>query len=97
MAFEFSKHSLEQMEIRNISKELVDFILTNPDAIIDEENEQLIYQSGKVSKDYKEEQTRFFVNHLLYFKLGHQPSQILAVRYSFNKKNKTLGCPVMKY
>lgn len=44
MAFEFSKHSLEQMEIRNISKEIVNFIIENPDMIIEEDELQQIYQ-----------------------------------------------------
>ena len=50
-------------------------------------NGQLIYRFGKVSQNYKEEQTRFFSNHLLSFKLGQQSSQVIAVRYSFNKRN----------
>jgi len=50
-------------------------------------NGQLIYSFGTVSSDYKKEQTRFFDNHLFSFKLGPQPVQKMAVRYSFNKKN----------
>ena len=50
-------------------------------------NGQLIYSFGTVSSDYKKEQTRFFSNHLFSVKLGPQPVQEIAVRYSFNKKN----------
>jgi signal transduction histidine kinase len=48
---------------------------------------QLIYKFGNVSKDHKQEQTRFFTNHLFSFKLGQQRVQVIAVRYSFNSKN----------
>jgi two-component system NtrC family sensor kinase len=51
------------------------------------QNGQHIYSFGIVSRDYKEEQTRFFLNHVLSLKLGQQTSQIIAVRYSFNEKN----------
>ena len=50
-------------------------------------NGQLIYRFGIVSRDYKEEQTRFFLNRLLTLKLGKVSSQTLAIRYSFNKRN----------
>jgi len=50
-------------------------------------NGQLIYRFGTVSRDYKEEETRFLSNDLLSLNLGQQTSQIIAVRYSFNKKN----------
>jgi len=50
-------------------------------------NGQLIYKIGIVSKDYKEELTRFFVNQLYSLKLGKNSSQTIAIRYSFNKKN----------
>ncbi len=50
-------------------------------------NGQLIYSFGIVNNDYNKEQTRFFLNKLLSLKLGQQSSQLIAVRYSFNKKN----------
>jgi signal transduction histidine kinase len=50
-------------------------------------NGQLLYQFGMVSRDYGEEETRFFTNHLSSLKLGRQTSQVIAVRYSFNKRN----------
>ncbi len=42
--FNFSKHCLVQMQIRNITKTEVDGVLAAPDKIIEETNEQLIYQ-----------------------------------------------------
>jgi two-component system, NtrC family, sensor kinase len=48
---------------------------------------KLLYRFGNVSKNYQEEKTDYFLNHLLSFKLGKQPLQIIAVRYSFNKEN----------
>ena len=50
-------------------------------------NGQLIYKFGTVSKEYKNEQTRFIPDHLLSLKLGPQTTQVFAVRYSFNKQN----------
>jgi len=50
-------------------------------------NGQLVYQFGKVSADFKNERTCFFTNKILGFKLGNQSAQVLAIRYSFNKKN----------
>ena len=50
-------------------------------------NGKLIYRLGTVSKDYKAERTHQFFAHRISAKLAHQSSQVLAVRYSFNKKN----------
>ncbi len=50
-------------------------------------NGKLIYRLGKVSKDYKAERTHQFFDLRLSIKLEHQSSQVIAVRYSFNKKN----------
>ena len=50
-------------------------------------NGQLIYHFGIVDANYNEEQTLFFQNRLLSLKLGKESTQILAIRYSFNKKN----------
>ncbi len=53
-------------------------------------NGKLIYQIGTVSKDYKAERTHQYFAHLISAKLAHQSTQVLAVRYSFNKKNMYL-------
>jgi hypothetical protein len=50
-------------------------------------NGRLLYRLGKVSKDYIEEQTRNLYAFPISMKFDHQSSQVLAVRYSFNKKN----------
>ena len=50
-------------------------------------NGELIYKFGFVSRDYKKEQTQFFLNRLVTLKLGKESSQTLAIRYSFNKRN----------
>lgn len=44
MLFKYSKHSLEQMQLRNISKRVVDFVMEHPDVIIYEENNHQIFQ-----------------------------------------------------
>lgn len=44
MNFEFSKHALEQMELRGIPKDTVKKILAHPEQIRDEEDEK-VYQS----------------------------------------------------
>lgn len=44
MSFIFSKHALEQMGLRNISKVMVEEILRNPEQIKNEENKR-VYQS----------------------------------------------------
>lgn len=44
MNFEFSKHALEQMELRGIPKDVVKKILAHPEQIRDEEGEK-VYQS----------------------------------------------------
>lgn len=33
MLFEYSNHSLEQMQLRNISKEIVDLVMKHPDSV----------------------------------------------------------------
>jgi sensor histidine kinase YesM len=47
----------------------------------------LIYRFGTVSLDFKEEQTQFITYRPFSLKLGDQPLQELAVRYSFHHKN----------
>jgi len=44
MLFEYSNHSLEQMQIRNISKQVVNLVMKHPDSIINEEDNQQIFQ-----------------------------------------------------
>ncbi len=50
-------------------------------------NGKLIYRQGTVSKDYNVERTRSFFALPIALKLADQSTQVLAVRYSFNKKN----------
>jgi hypothetical protein len=50
-------------------------------------NGKLIYSFGVVSRDYEKEKTDYFFNHLLSLRLSKQPLQLIAVRFSFNKKN----------
>lgn len=44
MLFEYSNHSLEQMQLRNISKEIVDLVMKHPDRVINETDNQKIFQ-----------------------------------------------------
>lgn len=57
MIFEYSNHSLEQLKLRSISKKIVILVLSKPDEIIDEEENQKIYQ--KVIENYL---YRVFIN-----------------------------------
>ena len=50
-------------------------------------NGELLYKFGIVSSKYEEEQTRVVWTRPFSFKLGNQPVQQLAIRYSFHKKN----------
>ena len=54
-------------------------------------NGTLIYKFGIVSSDFKEEQTRFITNRPYSLKLGDQPFQEIAIRYSFHRKNLYLN------
>ncbi len=38
MLFEYSNHCLEQMHVRNISKQIIDSVMNKPDSIIYEKN-----------------------------------------------------------
>ena len=62
-------------------------VVSNIDASEIYLNEKLLYRFGNVSKNYQEEKTDYFLNHLLSIKLGQQSLQVIAVRYSFNKRN----------
>ncbi len=50
-------------------------------------NGQLVDSFGVVSADFNKEKTRYVTNQVKSLRLGGQSSQIIAVRYSFNKKN----------
>ena len=76
MHFEFSLHSLEQIKLRGISKELVELVLNYPDEIANEFENQIIYQ--KVIENYL---YRVFVNS------NKNPSLIKTV-YKTSKINK---------
>ncbi|QMW02344.1 DUF4258 domain-containing protein [Spirosoma foliorum] len=59
--FELSKHALEQIELRNLTLEMVDSVLSAPDSIFEEGDGQKIYQ-GVVERDTKDYLLRIFVN-----------------------------------
>ena len=59
MLFEFSSHSLEQLNRRSISKDTVELVITNPDIIIKEEDNQLVYQKVVENHLY-----RVFMNNI---------------------------------
>jgi hypothetical protein len=59
--FELSKHALEQIELRNLTLEMVESVLSVPDSIIEEEDGQKVYQ-GVVEQDTKDYLLRIFVN-----------------------------------
>lgn len=63
MEIEFSKHSLEQMERRRISKGLVLSIINHPDSIVDQDETVRIY-SKLVHEESKLYFYRIFVNYL---------------------------------
>ncbi len=56
--FEFSRHALEQMKLRNISKAVVDDILASPGQILNEDVLQ-VYQSTTADRKFL---IRIFVN-----------------------------------
>ena len=57
MQFEFSIHSLEQMKLRSISKEIVELVMYEPDEIIIEDENQMVFQ--KIVDNYL---YRVFIN-----------------------------------
>ena len=61
-------------------------------------NGKSIYRFGKVSENYKEEQTCLFFNRPFSLKLGDHSIQTLAIRYSLNPQNRYInfGQPSMK-
>jgi hypothetical protein len=58
MLFEFSHHCLDQLKRRSIAKDTIELVIMKPDSIIEEEDQQLIYQ--KVVKKYL---YRVFINN----------------------------------
>ena len=79
MNFAFSKHSLEQMALRQISKEEVESILKSSQQII-HETENSIYQS-EILKEGKKYLVRIFVND------KKSPPLVITV-YKTSKINK---------
>ena len=61
MAFEFSRHAIELMNLRGIPVEVVNTVLENPDKIIFDGIGQIIYQASVLlsGKNYL---VRIFVN-----------------------------------
>lgn len=79
MSFVFSKHALEQMKLRQISRSIVEEILEKPQQII-KENNIWIYQSI-VFKKRKNYLIRIFINH------KKKPNVVITV-YKTSKINK---------
>lgn len=50
-------------------------------------NGKLTYRFGKPGADFQQETTRFFSNKLLSLTFGPEPEQVIAIRYSFHKRN----------
>jgi signal transduction histidine kinase len=63
------------------------FIITGLGASEIYMNGNLIYRFGAVSRNFKEETTRFYANRLLSLTFNGQARQVLSIRYSFHKKN----------
>jgi hypothetical protein len=57
MLFEFSSHSLEQIKLRSITKDVVELVINEPDEIIIEEDNQHVFQ--KIIENYL---YRVFIN-----------------------------------
>ncbi len=80
MKFEFSKHALAQMKLRNISKEKVESMLRNPGQIITQ-GKNKIYQSIITENPDEKYLIRAFVNE------NKTPPLIITV-YRTTKINK---------
>ena len=76
MEYVFSRHSIEQMEFRNISRKLVEAALDNPDEILNYFGKK-VYQSLFVSKG-KKYLIRVFVN------INVKPMKIITVYKTSN-------------
>ena len=78
MDYIFSRHSLEQIELRNISKKQVREILINPDEVLDY-NRKKVFQSIIISQERKY-LIRIFVNYY------SKPMKIITVYKTSNIK-----------
>ncbi|MBX2905978.1 MAG: DUF4258 domain-containing protein [Taibaiella sp.] len=79
MKIEFSRHALEQMELRDISMEMVRFVLNKPAQVIREDN-NVIYQSV-VEQDNHKYLVRIFVN-------DHKKPNVVITAYKTSKISK---------
>jgi hypothetical protein len=79
MQYKFSKHSLEQMDTRGISKAIVENILKEPEQVKDE-NGKKVYQSLIKFENKNEYSVRVFVN------TEQSPNLILTVYKTSNIK-----------
>lgn len=61
MEFEFSKHALQRMESRTISKEIVTTVINNPDSVLVRKESILVY-SKLVQESSKPYLYRVFLN-----------------------------------
>jgi sensor histidine kinase YesM len=77
----------------SLMNERIAMVLTSMGASEIYLNGELIYRFGTVSADYALEQTRLISYRPFSLKLGDQPLQELAVRYSFHKKNLYSNLP----
>ena len=83
MNYVFTKHALEQMELRKIPKSIVEKILANPGQIKNEERKK-VYQSIVEKGNYL---IRIFVNH------KKNPKVIVTV-YKTSKISKYYECKI---
>ncbi len=79
MKFDFSKHALEQMDLRQIGKAVVRKILNDPGQVL-EENGKRIYQSIVTTRG-KEYLIRIFVNY-------HKDPNLVITVYKTSKISK---------
>ena len=63
MKFEFSKHALDQIEHRGISKEMILLVVHHSDSIVSQDESTKIY-SKLVDEDSKVYLYRVFVNYI---------------------------------
>ena len=72
MKYSFSQHALQQMMFREITKEIVDGLLSGPDQIV-EQDDLMVFQG--IIKDFQEQRflIRVFVN------VGKNPPLIVTV------------------
>ena len=79
MEFEFSKHALEQIKLRQISLAIANKVLKNPDQVV-KENGNRIYQSI-ISTAGKKYLIRIFVN-------THKTPNLVITVYKTSKISK---------